>query len=157
MSPQTKTKFQGAAVALAVAGLMGCTTVATDPNGKIAKPKTATTVEMAHCYGVNKCNGHNDCKTVENSCKGQAACKGHGFVAMSTKACGDIGGKVKDDWRGAVNTAELTHCYGVNKCNGHNDCKTAGNACKGQAACKGNGFVALSAKTCADVGGTVGS
>ncbi len=48
------------------------------------------------------------------------------------------------------------HCYGVNVCKGHNDCKTASNACKGQASCKGQGFVAVSAKTCADIGGTVG-
>jgi len=48
------------------------------------------------------------------------------------------------------------HCYGVNICKGHNDCKTAENACKGQAKCKGHGFVAMSAKACDDIGGTVG-
>lgn len=48
------------------------------------------------------------------------------------------------------------HCYGVNVCKGHNDCKTASNACKGQASCKGQGFVAVPAKTCADIGGSVG-
>ncbi|MCK5191938.1 MAG: hypothetical protein KAI44_04430 [Methylococcales bacterium] len=48
------------------------------------------------------------------------------------------------------------HCYGVNVCKGHNDCKTAANACKGQAACKGQGFVSISEKACADIGGTVG-
>lgn len=48
------------------------------------------------------------------------------------------------------------HCYGVNVCKSHNDCKTASNACKGQASCKGQGFVAVSEKTCADIGGTVG-
>jgi hypothetical protein len=42
-------------------------------------------------------------------------------------------------------------------CKGHNDCKTAENACKGQAVCKGHGFVALSAKTCEDIGGSIGS
>ena len=157
MNQSTKTTLQGAAVALAVAGLMGCTAVAGDSSTKTAKASATNTVEMSHCYGVNKCNGHNDCKTAENACKGQAVCKGHGFVAMSTKTCDDIGGNVQDDWRGVVDTAELTHCYGVNKCSGHNDCKTAGNACKGQAACKGHGFVALPAKTCDDVGGTVGS
>ncbi len=48
------------------------------------------------------------------------------------------------------------HCYGVNVCKGHNDCKTASNACSGQASCKGQGFVVVSEKTCADIGGTVG-
>ncbi len=48
------------------------------------------------------------------------------------------------------------HCYGVNVCKGHNDCKSASNACKGQASCKGQGFVAVSEKTCGDIGGTVG-
>lgn len=48
------------------------------------------------------------------------------------------------------------HCYGVNVCKGHNDCKTASNACKGQAVCKGHGFVVVSEKACADIGGTVG-
>lgn len=154
MNQSTKSKLQGTTVALAVAGIMGCTAV----TGNESSTKTAATngVEMSHCYDVNKCNGHNDCKTAENACKGQAVCKGHGFVAMSTKTCGDIGGTVKDDWRGVVNTAELTHCYGVNVCKGHNDCATAENACKGQASCKGHGFVALSEKACADVGGTVG-
>ena len=47
-----------------------------------------------HCYGVNKCKGHNDCKTSQNACKGHASCKGQGFVAMSAGACEKIGGKV---------------------------------------------------------------
>ena len=90
MKQNTKSKFQGAAVALAVAGLMGAT------SGAMAGEKTtaSNTVEMSHCYGVNVCKGHNDCKTAENACKGQAVCKGHGFVALSAKACGDIGGSV---------------------------------------------------------------
>ncbi|MCP4987656.1 MAG: hypothetical protein GY928_16830 [Colwellia sp.] len=150
-----KSILQGTAVALAVAGIMGCTTAGGEAATKTAS--ASSTVELAHCYGVNKCNGHNDCKTAENACKGQAVCKGHGFVAMSTKACDDVGGTLEDEWRGAVNTAELTHCYGVNKCNGHNDCKTAENACKGQAVCKGHGFVAVSAKACDDIGGKIGS
>lgn len=47
-----------------------------------------------HCYGVNKCKGHNDCKTADNACKGKAACKGQGFISMSKHACEEIGGKV---------------------------------------------------------------
>jgi uncharacterized membrane protein len=156
MTQNTKATLQGSAVALAVAGMMGCSAVSAD-TASTSKPVSKNVAEMAHCYGVNKCNGHNDCKTAENACKGQAVCKGHGFVAMSTKTCGDIGGTVKDNWRGTVNTAELTHCYNINVCKGHNDCKTAENACKGQAVCKGHGFVALPAATCDHVGGSVGS
>lgn len=154
MKQNTKTKLHGTAVALAVASIMGCTSVsAADGSSKVT---TNNAADMGHCYGVNKCNGHNDCKTAENACKGQAVCKGHGFVAMSIKACGDVGGTIQDEWRGKVNTVELTHCYNANVCKGHNDCKTAENACKGQAVCKGHGFVALSAGTCDDIGGKVG-
>ena len=49
-----------------------------------------------HCYGVNKCKGHNDCKTADNACKGHGSCKGKGFVAVSEKACDHLGGKVGD-------------------------------------------------------------
>ena len=105
---------------------------------------------------MNTCKGHNDCGTASNDCGGQASCKGTGFVAMPVKACGDIGGTVKDEWRGEVTTADLVHCNGVNICKGHNDCGTANNDCAGHASCKGTGFVATTAKSCADVGGTVG-
>ena len=64
-----------------------------------------------------------------NACAGHASCSGQGFVAMPTKACADVGGKVKDEWRGTISKADLVHCYGVNVCKGHNDCKTANNAC----------------------------
>lgn len=47
-----------------------------------------------HCFGVNKCKGHNDCKTASNACKGHASCKGQGFVKMSKHACEEIGGSV---------------------------------------------------------------
>ena len=49
-----------------------------------------------HCYGVNKCKGHNDCKSATNACKGQSSCKGKGFIVMSKHACDGIGGKVGD-------------------------------------------------------------
>jgi uncharacterized membrane protein len=145
-------KTSGVAMALAAAGLLSaCQTNAygTD-SAKMAK------TDLAHCYGVNACGGHNDCKTAHNSCKGHASCKGTGFVAMPTKACGDIGGEVRDDWRGSIAKADLSKCYNVNVCGGHNDCKTASNACAGHASCKGTGFVAMPAKACADVGGKTG-
>lgn len=48
------------------------------------------------------------------------------------------------------------HCYGVNKCKGNNDCKSASNACKGKSSCKGQGFVKMSKEACDKVGGKVG-
>lgn len=48
-----------------------------------------------HCFGVNKCKGHNDCKTATNACKGHASCKGQGFVAVSASSCDHMGGEVK--------------------------------------------------------------
>jgi hypothetical protein len=146
-----KAKLTGTALALAAAGLM---------NYASAAPATATagaTTDLVHCYGVNQCKGHNDCKTSENACAGMAVCKGHGFVAMPSKSCADIGGSTKDEWKGSVAVADLTHCYGVNICKGHNDCKTADNACAGMASCKGTGFVAAPAKACTDVGGKTGA
>ena len=35
-------------------------------------------------------------KQPSNACKGQASCKGKGFVAVSEKACDHLGGKVGD-------------------------------------------------------------
>ncbi len=48
------------------------------------------------------------------------------------------------------------HCYGINKCKGNNDCKSASNACKGKSSCKGKGFVSMSKAACEKVGGKVG-
>lgn len=48
-----------------------------------------------HCYGVNICTGHNDCKTEENACRGQATCMGKGFVDMSAAACAEADGEVE--------------------------------------------------------------
>lgn len=49
---------------------------------------------IVKCFGVNKCKGHNDCKTASNACKGHASCKGQGFIKMSQHACEEIGGSV---------------------------------------------------------------
>ena len=140
------TKMKGVALAIAAAGLVSSCTAAPTTDD-------AAAVDLIHCYGVNICGGHNDCKTADNSCGGQATCKGTGFVAMPSKACADVGGSQKDDWVGEIAKTDLIHCYGVNICGGHNDCKTADNTCGGQATCKGTGFVNMSAKACADIGG----
>jgi len=62
-----------------------------------AAPAMASGAEAeatVHCFGVNKCKGHNDCKTASNACKGHASCKGQGFIKMSRHACEEIGGSV---------------------------------------------------------------
>ncbi|SMN11275.1 FIG01058289: hypothetical protein [uncultured Candidatus Thioglobus sp.] len=143
------TKMKGVALAIATAGLVSSCSAIT-PTGDTAA------VDLIHCYGVNVCGGHNDCKTADNSCGGQASCKGTGFVKMPAKACADIGGNQTDSWIGEVAKADLIHCYGVNVCGGHNDCKTADNGCGGQASCKGTGFVNMPAKACTDIGGKNG-
>lgn len=84
----TKTKLSTLAMAAAAALLFS------------AAPMTAVQAATGsdakvHCFGVNKCKGHNDCKTASNACKGHASCKGKGFVSMSDHACSEIGGKVK--------------------------------------------------------------
>lgn len=150
-------QISGATLAMAVASLVGCASSGSSSSQAVASMAKAGTTDLAHCYGVNTCKGHNDCKTAANACAGHASCEGTGFVAIPTKACADVGGKVRDDWRGEISTAELSHCHGVNLCKGHNDCSTASNSCKGQGSCKGTGFVAIQADACEDIGGKVKS
>lgn len=81
------TKTTGAALAIAAATLVGC-------SSNMATDKSASVSENVHCYGVNKCKGHNDCKTASNACKGHASCKGQGFISMSASSCDHVGGKI---------------------------------------------------------------
>lgn len=145
--------LRGAGLAVAAAGLAACGHTQTT-----AQPSTAAAekTDLIHCYGVNVCKGHNDCKTASNACAGHGSCKSQGFVAMPTKSCEDAGGKASREWVGEIARADLIHCYGVNICKGHNDCKTKENACAGHATCKGTGFIEAPAKSCKDIGGTVG-
>ncbi len=83
-------KRTGIALAIAAAGLM---TAGVGYQQPAATNAAAGSSDLIHCYGVNVCGGHNDCKGADNACAGKASCKGTGFVAMSAKACGDIGGK----------------------------------------------------------------
>ena len=151
MKKQRISKKTGMALAIAAAGLVQSGALVTNTHASSDK------TDLVHCYGVNVCGGHNDCKTAGNGCAGKASCKGTGFVAMPSKACADVGGKTQDDWAGQISKADLVHCYGVNACGGHNDCKTADNACAGKASCKGTGFVAAPEKSCADIGGKKGA
>lgn len=77
----------GIALALAAASMVGCANTSTTG-------ASAGGSKNIHCYGVNKCKGHNDCKSASNACKGHASCKGKGFISMSDKSCDDVGGKV---------------------------------------------------------------
>lgn len=155
MNKNSAKKLSGVMLALAAAGLSGCG--ATQSTSETAATSSGgATVDMVHCYDANVCKGHNDCKTAKNACAGHGSCSGRGFVAMPSKSCKDIGGKVSDEWQGQIAAADLVHCYDKNICKGHNDCKTAENACAGHASCKGTGFVAMTAKACGDIGGKVG-
>ena len=81
----TRRKFTTMAMATAAAALFSAAPMT---------PVQASSDADVHCFGVNKCKGHNDCKTAANACKGHGACKGQGFVAMSQHACEEIGGSV---------------------------------------------------------------
>lgn len=82
------TRSTGAAIALAAASLAGCANFG-------ATDKTASASMDVQCYGVNKCKGHNDCKTATNACKGHGSCKGQGFISMPATSCDHVGGTVK--------------------------------------------------------------
>lgn len=152
MSTKIAPKMTGIALAMAAAGLMaGCA-----GNQPASSSASAGTVDLVQCTGVNACKGHNDCKSAKNACAGKASCKGSGFVAMPSKACADVGGTAGNK-AGSVAKADLIHCYGVNACKGHNDCKSANNACAGKSSCKGMGFVATTIKSCGDLGGKSGA
>jgi hypothetical protein len=77
-------KAIGVALAVAAAGMISTATPV----------YAGSSSANIHCYGVNQCKGHNDCKTANNACKGHGSCKGQGFVAMSQSACDNMGGKV---------------------------------------------------------------
>ncbi len=56
----------------------------------------------------------------------------------------------------AIGASDKVHCYGVHKCKGNSDCKTAEHSCKGQNACGGHGFKGMPAGECLKAGGTIG-
>lgn len=52
--------------------------------------------DTVHCYNLHSCKGMSDCATAEHECKGQNACKGHGFKAMKAGECLTKGGTIGD-------------------------------------------------------------
>lgn len=55
----------------------------------------------------------------------------------------------------AAMTAKKVHCFGINSCKGQSACKSGNHGCKGLNSCKGQGFIDVSAKTCAAKKGKV--
>lgn len=82
MNSKNTVSMTGAALALAAAGLFGGL-----PTQVMAEEP------QVHCYGINACQGKNDCKTMKNDCKGKGACRGQGFVTMGLTECKAGGGK----------------------------------------------------------------
>lgn len=74
-------------------------------------------------------------------------------LAIATAAAGMFATAVPT----IANAAEANiHCVGVNSCKGTSSCKTATNDCKGLNSCKGQGFVAVTAEVCDQLGGKHG-
>lgn len=80
--------------AAALCAISAAAVAANPPPGSHGAAVAAS--DKVHCYGVHECKGNSDCKTAESSCKGKNACKGHGFKALSAKACLDQGGVIAD-------------------------------------------------------------
>jgi hypothetical protein len=93
MSNQTKGASL-ASLAAVMAFSMSSAIAASNPAGSHGAAVGAS--DKVHCYGVLSCKGNSDCKTAEHGCKGQNACKGHGFKGISAKACLDQGGVISD-------------------------------------------------------------
>lgn len=53
----------------------------------------------------------------------------------------------------AKTSAEVVHCYGVNKCKGVGDCGGQGHSCKGENACKRQSFIDMDKDTCLKIDG----
>jgi hypothetical protein len=92
MSISRKTAFAAAAASLALSSSVAFAAPA--PTGSTGAALGAE--DAVHCYGVNACKGHADCKTTEHECKGMNSCKGHGFKAMAAGACLTKGGTIGD-------------------------------------------------------------
>lgn len=89
-------KSKGAALA-AAAGFLALSMgafAADAPKG--SKGVSIAANDKVHCYNVHDCKGNSDCSTTEHKCKGQNACKGHGFKGISAKECLDKNGTISD-------------------------------------------------------------
>lgn len=76
-------------------------------------------------------------------------------IALALAAAGLINNVHAENSSLHANEVELSHCYGVNKCRGQNDCGSEANFCGGHGECKGRGFINTTTKSCAALGGEV--
>ncbi len=83
-----------ASLAAVMALSMSPVFAAESPAGSVGAAIGAS--DKVHCYGVLSCKGNSDCKTAAHGCKGQNACKGHGFKGVSAKECLNKGGVISD-------------------------------------------------------------
>ncbi|PJI95506.1 hypothetical protein CLU85_0213 [Acidovorax sp. 69] len=84
LSTQAKSTASFALTAALLA--LASTSFAADlPKG--AKGAAIGANDTVHCYNVHDCKGNSDCSTAEHGCKGQNACKGHGFKAKTAAQC----------------------------------------------------------------------
>lgn len=90
----TTRKFAHAALAGAFALTSAAAFAAPAPAGSSGGAIGAA--DTVHCYGVHSCKGNSDCSTAEHECRGQNACKGHGFKAMKAGECLTKGGVIGD-------------------------------------------------------------
>jgi uncharacterized membrane protein len=91
----TSFKLATSATLAAVTLALSAAAFAADaPNG--SKGKAIDGNDKVHCYNVHDCKGNSDCATAETSCKGQNACKGHGFKGMKAAACLSANGTIGD-------------------------------------------------------------
>lgn len=85
-----KTSIQGALLATAVAGLMGCSSAT-----PMAKEPSGVASTSVRCGGINECKGMAECSGNGHPCGKHTPCKGQGWVtAQSAEACLAKGGKV---------------------------------------------------------------
>ena len=82
------------ALTAAVLALASSAFAADAPKG--SKGSAVGAGDTVHCYNVHECKGNSDCATAEHSCKGQNACKGHGFKAKTAAQCLSDKGTIGD-------------------------------------------------------------
>ncbi|MDP9127267.1 MAG: DUF2282 domain-containing protein [Pseudomonadota bacterium] len=64
--------------------------------GAFVSASAADAPKVEKCYGIAKA-GHNDCKTVSNSCAGHGLKDGEGFLAVPVGTCEKIvGGRLTE-------------------------------------------------------------
>jgi hypothetical protein len=59
-----------------------------------AKPAGEQTDKLVNCQGINECKGKSMCHTDKHSSAGQNACKGQGWIDVTTAECTNKGGTV---------------------------------------------------------------